>query len=91
LQSEENVLFAHKGDPSERGVIEDNIPVERSGPLSTQGGVLDSFSDLEKQIPSYLTENIKLMKYDKPTPIQKHAIPLGLAGVDLMCCAQTVL
>jgi ATP-dependent RNA helicase DDX3X len=29
------------------------------------------------------------MNYVKPTPIQKHALPLALAGCDLMCCAQT--
>jgi hypothetical protein len=37
-----------------------------------------------------MTQCIKLMKYTNPTPIQKHAIPLGMAEVDLMCCAQTV-
>ena len=30
------------------------------------------------------------MKYETPTPIQKHSLPLGIAGFDLMCCAQTV-
>jgi ATP-dependent RNA helicase DDX3X len=34
-------------------------------------------------------ENIKLAKYDKPTPVQKYGIPIGLAGRDLMACAQT--
>eukprot|EP00501_MAST-03F_sp_TOSAG23-6_P000529 GSMAST32.ASY1.ANO1.549.1 assembled CDS len=29
------------------------------------------------------------MGYKTPTPIQKHAVPLGLFGHDLMCCAQT--
>ena len=28
-------------------------------------------------------------KYDKPTPVQKWAIPLITAGRDLMACAQT--
>jgi len=34
-------------------------------------------------------ENIKLAKYDKPTPVQKYGIPIGIAGRDLMACAQT--
>jgi ATP-dependent RNA helicase DDX3X len=29
------------------------------------------------------------MNYDRPTPIQKHAVPLVLGGRDVMCCAQT--
>lgn len=34
-------------------------------------------------------ENVKKSKYEKPTPIQKYAIPAVLAGRDLMGCAQT--
>lgn len=75
---------------TERGIIDDNIPVERSGPQSDQHGVLNSFSELENLIPAFIKRSIQLMKYETPTPIQKHAIPLGIAGADLMCCAQTV-
>jgi hypothetical protein len=32
---------------------------------------------------------VDLMKYQTPTPIQRHAIPAAMAGDDLMCCAQT--
>ena len=34
-------------------------------------------------------ENIKRAGYEKPTPVQKHALPLVCAGYDLMACAQT--
>merc|ERR1719229_1144606 len=36
-----------------------------------------------------LLENIKKCSYKTPTPIQKHGIPIILAGRDLMGCAQT--
>ena len=75
----------------EKGVIDDNIPVQRSGPQSDEHGVLSSFGDLDGFVPTFAQKNIQRMKYETPTPIQKHAIPLGIAGVDLMCCAQTVI
>ncbi|KZV18891.1 DEAD-box ATP-dependent RNA helicase 52C-like [Dorcoceras hygrometricum] len=36
-----------------------------------------------------LIDNIKRLKYVNPTPIQRYAIPVALAGRDLMACAQT--
>ncbi|XP_011084132.1 DEAD-box ATP-dependent RNA helicase 52C-like [Sesamum indicum] len=36
-----------------------------------------------------LTDNIRRCKYVKPTPIQSYAIPVAMAGRDLMACAQT--
>lgn len=89
-KQEERILFGKKAENTERGEIDDNIPVERSGPQSEEAGVLQSFAELEGRVPPYVSANIALMKYEKPTPIQKHSIPLGLAGLDLMCCAQTV-
>lgn len=89
--SEEKVLFGKNPTESvEHGFIDDNIPVERSGPRADEIPVLSTFQELEGQIPPYTSHNIELMRYITPTPIQKHAVPLGLAGVDLMCCAQTV-
>ena len=58
-----------------------------------QGSGVDNitFNDYDElQLPTpQLKNNIKLMNYTKSTPIQRHAIPLGIAGHDLMCCAQT--
>lgn len=86
---EERILFAEKQNTESR-VQGDNIPVERSGPDCDKVPALETFKDLEYHVPSYTMRNIGLLKYETPTPIQKHAIPLGLSGADLMCCAQTV-
>ncbi len=34
-------------------------------------------------------ENIAKSGYKKPTPVQKHGIPVIMAGRDMMGCAQT--
>ena len=47
----------------------------------------DSF--MAADISDVLKENIRKSNYDKPTPIQKWAIPVMLSGRDLMGCAQT--
>ena len=36
-----------------------------------------------------LLKNLMLSKFTKPTPVQKYSIPIGLAGGDMMACAQT--
>lgn len=36
-----------------------------------------------------ISNNIRLARYDKPTPVQKNAIPIIMAKRDLMACAQT--
>ncbi|KAM3337202.1 DEAD-box ATP-dependent RNA helicase 37 [Capsicum galapagoense] len=63
----------------------EDIPVETSGenvppPVNTFLGI-----DLGEAV----NQNIRRCKYVKPTPVQRHAIPIALAGRDLMACAQT--
>jgi hypothetical protein len=87
---EEILLFGKKEESVLRGVIDDNIPVQRSGARFDEFPPIESFAELEKVTPVFVSENVKLMKYETPTPIQKYAIPVGLGGLDLMCCAQTV-
>lgn len=72
----------------------DPIVVDRVGLGEENVPILESFDELKNadkfKIPAFIIDNIGLMKYVNPTPIQKHSIPLGIAGYDLMCCAQTV-
>ncbi len=42
----------------------------------------------ELHLPPALQANITRCKYTQPTPVQRYAIPIGIAGRDLMACAQ---
>ncbi|XP_038701054.1 DEAD-box ATP-dependent RNA helicase 52-like isoform X2 [Tripterygium wilfordii] len=63
----------------------EDIPVEASG--SDVPPAVDTFADID--LGDALNRNIKRCKYVRPTPIQRHAIPIAVAGRDLMACAQT--
>ena len=67
----------------------DSIEVVRSGPDANVTPSLDDFSALFAQLPRWLATNVQKMGYQRPTPIQKHAVPLIIAGRDVLCAAQT--
>jgi len=48
---------------------------------------ITTFGDID--LGTTLHNNIKLAKYDKPTPVQKYSLPIVTSGRDLMACAQT--
>ena len=48
---------------------------------------IDSFEDAG--LSPFVISNVKKSGYTKPTPVQKHALPVIMAGRDLMACAQT--
>lgn len=63
----------------------EDIPVQASGdnippPVAT-------FAEIG--LGDGLKKNIRRCNYVKPTPIQRYAIPIAVAGRDLMACAQT--
>ena len=41
------------------------------------------------KIPASLYNNIVRCHYTRPTPVQKYGLAIGIAGRDLMACAQT--
>lgn len=43
----------------------------------------------EAALEERVAANLARCRYKKPTPVQKYAIPIGLARRDLMACAQT--
>lgn len=83
----EQRLFDREGKQT-TGINFDNydaIPIEVSG------------HDIPDPIETYAMEtigedlfrNTQLCGYDRPTPVQKYSIPIGILGRDLMACAQT--
>lgn len=63
----------------------EDIPVETSG--DNVPPPANTFAEID--LGAALNENIRRCKYVKPTPVQRHAIPISLSGRDLMACAQT--
>lgn len=63
----------------------EDIPVETSG--ENVPPPVNTFAEID--LGPAVNENIRRCKYVKPTPVQKYAIPISMAGRDLMACAQT--
>jgi len=63
----------------------DDIPVRVTG----ENKVPPMKSFAESGLRPFLLEVVAKLNYLKPTPIQKHAIPIIMNGRDVMACAQT--
>ncbi|XP_076923078.1 DEAD-box ATP-dependent RNA helicase 37-like [Bidens hawaiensis] len=63
----------------------EDIPVETTG--ENVPPPVNTFAEID--LGDALNLNIRRCKYVKPTPVQRHTIPISLAGRDLMACAQT--
>ena len=84
MDAEAAGMFAEENTGINFDAYED-IPVETSGRDCPPP--FDSFQACD--MPDSLALNVGRCKYTKPTPVQRHAIPVALAGRDLMACAQT--
>ncbi|XP_070173554.1 ATP-dependent RNA helicase DDX3X-like isoform X2 [Littorina saxatilis] len=80
----ENELFVSDNTGINFDKYED-IPVEATGENPPPN--IESFEDCK--LGQIIRNNIALSKYNKPTPVQKFALPIVLGGRDLMACAQT--
>ncbi|KAG8075376.1 hypothetical protein GUJ93_ZPchr0006g45396 [Zizania palustris] len=70
---------------AERRLDKYDIPVEVSGegvPAPAEG-----FADAG--LAEAVLRNVTSCGYENPTPVQRHAMPIVMAGRDLMACAQT--
>ncbi|KAL3848125.1 hypothetical protein ACJMK2_019003 [Sinanodonta woodiana] len=63
----------------------EDIPVEATGDNCPEH--INDFT--ECNLGEIIRNNIELSRYDKPTPVQKYAIPIISAKRDVMACAQT--
>lgn len=91
LDCRNNLAKLELADEVENGVVVnldayESVPVEVSG-NNVPPPVNTTFAETE--LEESLKKNIERCKYVKPTPIQRHAIPIVIAGRDLMACAQT--
>jgi hypothetical protein len=83
-KAESDAVFGKENTGINFDAYED-IPVETSG--HDVPAHVETFEELD--LGDALLANIRRCKYTKPTPVQKYAIPIGLAGRDMMACAQT--
>ncbi|XP_050364867.1 DEAD-box ATP-dependent RNA helicase 52C-like [Argentina anserina] len=84
----EEVKVSGGDDVSNAGINFDayeDIPVEATG--EDVPAAAGSFGEID--LGECLNNNIRRCRYVKPTPVQRHAIPIAMAGRDLMACAQT--
>jgi len=83
-------VFGEVKTRSTAGIDFDNydaIPVQITGQDVEDIKPIARFS--EAKLTEALFENLRRCGYDRPTPVQKHSIPIVAAGRDLMACAQT--
>ncbi|GMI79676.1 RNA Helicase 37 [Hibiscus trionum] len=77
--------FSEQVNPAINFDAYEDIPVEISG--ENVPPPVNTFAEID--LGEMMNQNIRRCKYLKPTPVQRYAIPIALAGRDLMACAQT--
>lgn len=83
-------VFGEVKKRSTAGIDFDNydaIPVQLTGNGVELIKPIQRFS--EAKLTDSLFENLRRCGYERPTPVQKHSIPIVVSGRDLMACAQT--
>eukprot|EP00359_Climacostomum_virens_P005355 CAMPEP_0204906922 /NCGR_PEP_ID=MMETSP1397-20131031/6225_1 /ASSEMBLY_ACC=CAM_ASM_000891 /TAXON_ID=49980 /ORGANISM="Climacostomum Climacostomum virens, Strain Stock W-24" /LENGTH=479 /DNA_ID=CAMNT_0052075929 /DNA_START=30 /DNA_END=1469 /DNA_ORIENTATION=- len=81
--ADEEALFSTNASSSNVIEFYEEIPVE----VTPEIDPIDDFSSISTHVQ--LAKNLEMMRFTKPTPVQKYAIPIIKAGLNLMACAQT--
>lgn len=84
----ESELFSQQ-DPGVNFDDYDDIPILTTGPDFDHDNYQGIFGFEGLKLTKIMRDNIALLNYHKPTPVQKFAIPIILQQRDLMACAQT--
>ncbi|KAL7272663.1 hypothetical protein RUND412_004521 [Rhizina undulata] len=85
----EQVLFGDENDePSGTGIQFDKLFLLKVT-VDSEERVIPISTFAEAGLHPVMLDNIRLTKYQVPTPIQKYCIPAILEGHDLLSCAQT--
>lgn len=91
---EDQAAFLQKfGEPRSSGIdfakydkidveVKDSVPGKPALPTAQK-----TFAALK--LGKVLSRNLSFNKYEVPTPVQQHAIPIATCGRDIMACAQT--
>lgn len=88
FENDDNDVDQSVGEQENTGInfeAYDDIPVDTSG--ENVPPPVNTFAEID--LGDALNQNIQRCKYVKPTPVQRYAIPISLAGRDLMACDQT--
>lgn len=83
-------VFGERKERSTAGIDFDKydaIPVQISGRNTEDLKGISRFS--EAKLTESLFDNLRRCGYDRPTPVQKHSVPIVCGGRDVMACAQT--
>merc|ERR1719464_195193 len=83
-------VFGEVKQRSTAGIDFDNydaIPVQITGNDVEGIKPIQRFS--EARLTDSLSDNLRRCGYERPTPVQRHSIPIVVSGRDLMACAQT--
>ena len=93
LAEDQAAFFQKFGEPRSSGIdfakydkidveVKDSVPGKPALPAPQK-----TFEALK--LGKVLSRNLSFNKYEIPTPVQQHAIPIAVCGRDIMACAQT--
>lgn len=84
---------AAQGGIPNRAEIEAETEVTRGGAVGKDVAPIGEFGvDFSNLVPKFVYDNLvgeDRMRYRRPSPIQRHTVPLALAGHDVLASAQT--
>ncbi|KAH0573593.1 ATP-dependent RNA helicase [Spironucleus salmonicida] len=87
----EKELYKHADsiDPTQIDYSFYDLPIKLHKNKNPDIEPLATLEDMLAFLPAQVATNIKRLKYQQPTPIQKYSLPIAFSGVDLLATSQT--